>query len=264
MEKKIGVYICSGWGSARASTSRSWSARRRTRGARSSRPRLHVRRRRQRAARGRHRQRGRQHEVIRRLLGARDDRRLPRRRADPRARQPARARRVEPRAERRTHPDPRRRLPPDGIVRVQKTSPPEPNIQEISKVILVVGGGLTGISAALDAAEPAPRSCCSRSSSKLGGWLAGAWKDLPSTAPYRDLETRRSREGPLARANAKIRIITGASHREDHRAPGLFDATVKTDAARRRSASARSCSPRPRAPTTPRSSRTSASAPART
>ena len=111
-----------------------------------------------------------------------------------------------------------------GIVRVQKTSPPEPNIQEISKVILVVGGGLTGISAALDAAEAGSEVVLVEKSPRLGGWLAGAWKDLPSTAPYRDLETPQVAEkARLAQANAKIRVITGASIEKIAGAPGLFD-----------------------------------------
>ena len=118
-----------------------------------------------------------------------------------------------------------------GIVRVQKTSPPEPNIQEISKVILVVGGGLTGISAALDAAEAGSEVVLVEKSAKLGGWLAGALKNLPSTAPYRDLETPQVAEkARLAQANAKIRVITGASIEKIAGAPGLFDATVKTEA----------------------------------
>ncbi len=118
-----------------------------------------------------------------------------------------------------------------GIVRVQKTSPPEPNVQEISRVVLVVGGGLTGISAALDAAEAGSEVVLVEKSARLGGWLAGAWKDLPSTAPYRDLETPQVAEkARLAQANAKIRVITGATIEKIAGAPGLFDATVKTEA----------------------------------
>jgi quinone-modifying oxidoreductase subunit QmoB len=152
-----------------------------------------------------------------------------------------------------------------GLVRAQKSEPLEPNIQDISKTILVIGGGLTGVTAALEAAEAGSEVVLVEQAPKLGGWLASAWKDTPSIAPYRELETPQIAEkARAAQANAKIRVIAGASIEKIAGAPGLFDATVKTGPARRRSASARSCSPPAPASSTRRSSRTSASAPART
>ncbi len=40
-----------------------------------------------------------------------------------------------------------------GVARALKTEPPKPLADEISKAVLVVGGGVTGITAALEAAE---------------------------------------------------------------------------------------------------------------
>jgi len=116
-----------------------------------------------------------------------------------------------------------------GLVRAQKSEPVEPNIQDISKTILVVGGGLTGVSAALEAADAGSEVVLLEQAPKLGGWLAGAWKDTPSAAPYRELETPQIAEkARAAQANARIRVITGASIEKITGAPGLFDATVKT------------------------------------
>lgn len=118
-----------------------------------------------------------------------------------------------------------------GLVRAQKSEPLEPNIQEISKTILVVGGGLAGLSAALEAAEAGSEVVLVEKSPRLGGWLSGAWKDLPSAAPYRELETPQAAEkARAAQANSRIRVITGATLEKISGAPGLFDAVVKTEA----------------------------------
>src|SRR5512139_1356671 len=117
-----------------------------------------------------------------------------------------------------------------GLIRAQKTLPPEPFIQETSKRILVVGGGLTGLAAAGEAAAAGYEVVVVESTPRLGGWLAQAWKDVPQQAPYRELEAPLAGEkARAAQANPKIRIITGASIEKITGQPGLFDATVKTE-----------------------------------
>jgi quinone-modifying oxidoreductase subunit QmoB len=115
-----------------------------------------------------------------------------------------------------------------GLVRAQKTLPPEPFISETSKKILVVGGGITGIAAAEDAAAAGYEAVLLEKGAKLGGWLAEAWKDVPQSAPYRELATPQVAERARAlAANAKVRIITGATLESVAGQPGLFDAAVK-------------------------------------
>src|SRR5512139_981378 len=106
-----------------------------------------------------------------------------------------------------------------GLIRAQKTLPPEPFIQETSKKILVVGGGLTGLAAAGEAAAAGYEVVLVEQTPRLGGWLAQAWKDVPQQAPYRELETPLA--GEKARAAQANEKIAGQ--------PGLFDVTVKTE-----------------------------------
>jgi quinone-modifying oxidoreductase subunit QmoB len=119
-----------------------------------------------------------------------------------------------------------------GLVRVQKSEPLEPFIQEISKKILVVGGGLTGTAAALEAAEAGYEVVVLEKQGRLGGWLAQAHKDVPQKAPYRELEAPQAAEkARAAQANPKIRVLTGATLEKIAGQPGLFDATVNVGGA---------------------------------
>ncbi len=118
-----------------------------------------------------------------------------------------------------------------GLIRAQKTLPPEPYIQEISKTILVVGGGLTGLAAADEAAAAGYDVVLLEKEPKLGGWLGQAWKDVPQKAPYAALEAPQVGERVRAiPANAKVRVITGATIEKISGQPGLFDVAVKTEA----------------------------------
>ncbi len=59
-----------------------------------------------------------------------------------------------------------------GIVKAQKSEPLEPLAETISKTILVIGGGVTGINAALGAAKAGYEVVLVEKSDKLGGQAA--------------------------------------------------------------------------------------------
>ncbi len=75
-----------------------------------------------------------------------------------------------------------------GMVRVGKVDLPEPYLLEtLSRKILVIGGGITGMSAALDAARIGYEVTIVEKEGQLGG-KAGQWrKQLPITDPYETL-----------------------------------------------------------------------------
>ena len=75
-----------------------------------------------------------------------------------------------------------------GMAKVEKIKLPEPyKLETLSKRILVIGGGITGISAALDAAKAGYDVTIVEKESALGGYAAKMRKQLPTTDPYESL-----------------------------------------------------------------------------
>ncbi len=75
-----------------------------------------------------------------------------------------------------------------GMVRVEKVTLPEPyKLENFTRKILVIGGGITGISAALDAAKVGYDVTIVEKEEKLGGYAAKVRKQLPIGQPYTNL-----------------------------------------------------------------------------
>jgi quinone-modifying oxidoreductase subunit QmoB len=75
-----------------------------------------------------------------------------------------------------------------GMARVKKVDLPEPHILDsLSKKIMVIGGGVTGMSAALDAAKTGYEVTIIEKEAALGGHAAHWRKQLPTEDPYEDL-----------------------------------------------------------------------------
>ena len=75
-----------------------------------------------------------------------------------------------------------------GMARVKKIDLPEPHILDsLSKKIMVIGGGITGMSAALDAVKTGYEVTIIEKEAALGGHAAHWRKQLPTEDPYEDL-----------------------------------------------------------------------------
>ncbi len=75
-----------------------------------------------------------------------------------------------------------------GMAKVEKIKLPEPyKLETLSRKILVIGGGITGISAALDAAKAGYDVTIVEKESALGGYAAKIRKQLPTEDPYENL-----------------------------------------------------------------------------
>ncbi len=75
-----------------------------------------------------------------------------------------------------------------GMARVEKVDLPEPyKLDNFSSKILVIGGGITGMSAALDAAGAGYDVTIVEQNAALGGKAAKMRKQLPVNAPYEEL-----------------------------------------------------------------------------
>ncbi len=114
-----------------------------------------------------------------------------------------------------------------GIVKAQKAQMPEPYIEETSKDILVVGGGVTGLTAAIEAAKAGYKVYLVEKEAELGGWVAKYYKTLPTKPPYNRLEDpvvfRLIEE---AKSNENITIFTSATIESISGQPGMFDVRV--------------------------------------
>ncbi len=112
------------------------------------------------------------------------------------------------------------------VQKMQHLEPFQPE-QEIDKTILVVGGGIAGMTAALEAAKTGSEVRLVEKTASLGGWLAKQHKSIPTKPPYRDLEdTGVDALIEAVEANPKIHVHTSAVTSEISGAPGLFDVTL--------------------------------------
>jgi quinone-modifying oxidoreductase subunit QmoB len=116
-----------------------------------------------------------------------------------------------------------------GVVRTQKGDLPEPNPAEegLSKSIMVIGGGISGLTAAIEAAEAGYDVTLVEKGEKLGGWAAKLHKSTPIAAPYADLiDSPVHDKIKQVESNSNIKVITGASVEKTEGQPGLFDVTL--------------------------------------
>ncbi|WP_299981640.1 FAD-dependent oxidoreductase [Desulfobacula sp.] len=75
-----------------------------------------------------------------------------------------------------------------GMIRIQKVNLPEPyKTESFSKKILVLGGGVTGMSAALDAAKVGFEVTIVEKQDKLGGYAANMRSQMPVAEPFEEL-----------------------------------------------------------------------------
>ncbi len=88
-----------------------------------------------------------------------------------------------------------------GIVRAQKTQEPTPYMEANERTILVVGGGIAGLTAAVDAAKAGFKVVLVEKGPRLGGFAAKLYRQFPKHPPYRDLEG--------SGIEAKIREVEG-------------------------------------------------------
>jgi quinone-modifying oxidoreductase subunit QmoB len=117
-----------------------------------------------------------------------------------------------------------------GIVRAQKASLPTPFQEEVDDTLLVVGGGVTGMSAALGAAHAGHDVVLVEKASELGGWMGKFSRTIPHRAPYRDpVPSDVAARIAEVRGTERIRVHTGTTIERISGQPGQFDVTLRTN-----------------------------------
>jgi len=116
-----------------------------------------------------------------------------------------------------------------SIVKAQKSNLPEPYLVEsTAKNILVIGGGITGLTAAIEAANTGYDVTVVERNQQLGGYATKLRKQIPTSAPWTDLEpTVIQNKIKEATNHPRITIRTGQEVARIAGAPGLFDVSFK-------------------------------------
>jgi quinone-modifying oxidoreductase subunit QmoB len=116
-----------------------------------------------------------------------------------------------------------------GCTQAQKTELPEPyQLEVINKKILVMGGGISGMTSALEAAKAGYEVTLVEKAEVLGGKALGWRKQFPTSAPWADLE-----ENSIAdlvnevNSTDKVTVKTSTEVARISGSPGDFVATMK-------------------------------------
>ena len=117
-----------------------------------------------------------------------------------------------------------------GIVRVTKAHVPHPVQEEVDQTILVVGGGVAGMSAALDGARAGHAVVLVEKEDRLGGWMGRFARQLQHRPPYRDVEVSRVADQVMqVEADPRITVHTGTTIEEITGQPGQFNVSLRSN-----------------------------------
>jgi len=121
-----------------------------------------------------------------------------------------------------------------GIVRVKKTDAAVPfeDYDQLCKTIMVVGGGIAGLTAAFEAAETGFQVVLLEKEKQLGGYMKKLHRSVPTRPPYRDLEeTGIDMLIEKVLGHESITVHTGTTIAGSSGGPGRFTVTLDGDGA---------------------------------
>ncbi len=113
-----------------------------------------------------------------------------------------------------------------GLIKLQKSTPPEPfQAENLSKTVLVVGGGFTGMNAALGAAQAGYPVFLVEREPVLGGFMNKMNKRI--RPPYKELKpVDLENQIKAIEAEPNIKVFTSAQVEKLSGGPGVFDVTI--------------------------------------
>ncbi len=113
-----------------------------------------------------------------------------------------------------------------GLVKLNKSTPPEPyQAENMSKTVLVVGGGFAGMNAAVGAAQAGYPVLLVEKEPVLGGFMNKMNKRI--RPPYKELQSV-DLENQIKKVEAEpnIKVFTSAQIEKIAGGPGVFDVTI--------------------------------------
>ena len=112
--------------------------------------------------------------------------------------------------------------------RMNSANVPEPLLQDIDKTIMVVGGGIAGMNAALSASKAGYKVVLVEKEAELGGWARKFSRVFPKTPPYKDLQKSNCPElVDAVEADDSITVHKSTTVKKISGEPGLFDVTLR-------------------------------------
>lgn len=118
-----------------------------------------------------------------------------------------------------------------GIVKAQKSDLPDPFLlEETDKTVLVIGGGISGMTSALGSADAGYNVVLVEKQPELGGWAARMYKQLPQSYPFETLEEPNIKD-VIAKVNShsKIEVFTSSEIEKIAGVPGQYDVSIRTN-----------------------------------
>jgi len=115
-----------------------------------------------------------------------------------------------------------------GIAKSTAVEPPEPLIEETSKDIMIVGGGMSGMTAAKAVADAGYKAILVEKEDHLGGWATKFPKVFPKHPPYKDLEeTGYEKLVQEVESDSNITVHKSTTVKKTVGQPGKFQVTLQ-------------------------------------
>ncbi len=120
-----------------------------------------------------------------------------------------------------------------GVIKAQKGDLPEPYMMETVKTILVIGGGISGMTAALKSAKAGYQVVLVEKEDRLGGFANKLFKKVPAsegefTGPL-IVDTDIDKTIKEAEGNANIKVFKSSKVEKIEGQPGQFDVTITSN-----------------------------------
>ncbi|MBF0463808.1 MAG: hydrogenase iron-sulfur subunit [Nitrospirae bacterium] len=114
-----------------------------------------------------------------------------------------------------------------GMVKASKAEPPVPKTTEVHKSLLIIGGGVTGLTAAIEAAKAGYEAVIVEETAELGGFAKKSFKGFPVKEPFDKLpEQTIGAKIKAAETDPKIKIMLGTKVTSIEGEPGMFEIFV--------------------------------------
>jgi quinone-modifying oxidoreductase subunit QmoB len=117
-----------------------------------------------------------------------------------------------------------------GIVKTQKGDLPEPNIlPDLNNTILVIGGGIAGMTAALSAAGAGQKVVLVEKDAQLGGFVNKLYKKIPTGTYFNKpliVDTDIAKTVSEVESNPNIKVYKSTTVSKTDGQPGLYDVTL--------------------------------------